>query len=249
MLRLLVSLVIPRMLRKWRRHERGLGYRLRIADLPPGWLPGQVPFDLTDTWRAGGLRVNGMHYFTLGDVENGLTVRFQKDNELYQAWLGGYVVQLEDSREWSVRDYLKLSELDQKMWLRCFGDPAPAMDFGEVTETGEFTSSGYRGVAYTWKGKTHNDIGKGSRRFFNRLVMEGMAYLMTLLNPGFSLVGRNFIPPRPQRGERSYAETELHGCGAVVHLEPKVKAVLYACKVVEDPGLPDLLSHVEIRKV
>lgn len=92
MLRLLAKIVGPRVLRQELDEQSRIGYKLSLKAKPKGWVGAFMLADMTKTWRKAGLRCSGLNYFTLGDIKNGLSTRFQKDNRMYQAWLGGYIV-------------------------------------------------------------------------------------------------------------------------------------------------------------
>jgi len=48
-----------------------LGLHLLFTHIPPGWIPGPHPADLTPAWQMAGLPVEGVGYSTLGTIGEG----------------------------------------------------------------------------------------------------------------------------------------------------------------------------------
>jgi hypothetical protein len=248
MLRLLAHVFVPAVLNKALKHQKQIGYKLVFKDLPPEWINGFMLVDMTKTWQKFGLPISGLNYFTLGAIENGTSTRLQSNKQLYQAWLGGYIFTSTQVNDWEPKDFIKLCEADQKKWLSYYGDPSPKMEFDTPVKVKDILINNIPGQLYRWLGTTHSDVGKRSSKFYNRAVMDGMAYIMNRLNPNLMLKGSNFIPSKKD----SYEEVCISGYIAVMGINPKTKALLYVC--VEEGNAQKikmdklLLDYLEIIK-
>ncbi len=208
-------------------HQKKVGYALEFHDLPEGWLKGYALVDLSFTWRAYGLPVKGLNYFTVGALKDGVTSRYSPDSDLYQAWLGGYVFQSKKPLTWHNARYVRLAEADQKGWLKRFGADDPMMDFAKPKKIKDMEVSGKPAVMFSWAGVTRSDVGASSQSLLTRVMMDGMAEMMNSLTPGLSVKGKNFIPPRPQRTPNE--ELLISGYTIIIHIDSRTKAVLYVC--------------------
>jgi len=251
MLRLLAPLVASQVLRRGLKHQNELGYKLEFKNLPLEWINGYALADMTTTWRNYGLPISGLNYFTLGSVKQGISTRFTPGERLYQAWLGGYIFRFDKPTSWKPKDYMKLAEADQKKWLWYYGAPAPRMDFGESHKVANLAMSGINGKLFAWTGITQSDVGVHSRSLHNRVVMDGMAYIMNRLTPNLRLQGKQFIP---RHEYQSYEELAISGYVAIMDIRPDTKAVLYVCMSEpdehDDKIMKQLITrHLELRKL
>ncbi len=210
------------------RLQSELGYKFELTGHPAGWIDGFMLADMTKTWHAAGLAARGLNYFTLGAIEHGLSSRFIPESPYYQAWLGGYLVELESDETWSDQDYFRLPEADQNKWLWHFGDPSAAMRFDPRAATENLPGYGHPAKLIQWHGTTHSDVGARSRRVYARAVMAGMAAMMHQLNPHLTLHGAHFIPPSDSH-RPSYTSLPLNGYLAIHDLAPRLKAIFYVC--------------------
>ncbi len=248
MLKLLAPLLVPPVLNRALRLQKELGYKLGFADLPPEWLNGGVLVDMTATWQGYGLPIRGTNWFTLGAVQNGVSTRFVSGDRLYQAWLGGYVFTSQAPLDWTPTQYLRVAEADQKKWLRYYGVPEPQMDFGAPHSEGTIKIDGVAGQLYSWSGETQSDVGPRAGRFYNRAVMDGMAWIMNRLSPGLHVCGRQFISTATAK---PYEPLTIGGYIAIMDLGSDTKALLYVCMTKPNAGdmrvMRDLITrHITV---
>lgn len=215
-----------------RAFQKKVGYVLEFRDLPKDWLNGYAMVDLTFTWRAYGLPVRGLNYFTVGAIDDGRTSRYDIHDDLYQAWLGGYVFQSKKPLTWHNERYVRLAEADQKGWLKRFGDDHPKMEFAKPKMVKELQVEGHPAYMYSWEGVTRSDVGATSHSLLTKVMMDGMAEMMNALTPGLSVKGENFIPPTPARTPNE--ELLISGYTIIIHIDSRTKAVLYVCMVGEN---------------
>jgi hypothetical protein len=221
--------------------QKRIGYKLIFKSLPEDWIDGYALVDMTLTWHSYGLPIRGLNYFTVGSLKNGLSSRFLADNNLYQAWLGGYVFQSKKRLYWHSDDYLKLAEADQEGWLKHYGNVAPNMDFGSLTKTDDMLVGGKKAQLFEWVGVTQSDVGAHDHSLVLKVMSDGMAYMMNTLTPGLKLKGKNFLPRFTQT---AYQEIAISGYMILVNISPKTKAVLYVCMVGDNK--PD---HAVMKKL
>jgi len=227
--------------------ERRLGYRLKLIGKPNGFIDGLMLADMTKTFRKAGINCAGLNYFTLGEVTNDLSERFDTSSRFYQAWLGGYLIDC-DHRSWTIDDDVALSKADQERWLWHFGDPNPKMAFHKPQILEDIVISGYTAKLCYWSGDTHSDVGPHNHRLYTRLLMEGMAEMMNSLKPSLRLTGSNFLP---RRSENSYPEMRIHGYHAIAELDNNRTMVMYVCATdkVSSTELKRYFSNLEIEKI
>src|SRR5690348_12297284 len=101
---------------KIRALERKMGYRLTFPAIADGWLQSWAAVDLTRSWKKFGLRVTGVDYFTLGQLEDGMSTRFSRTSNQFQSWIGAYLVRFEGPK-FALQDCLNLAVVDQLAWL------------------------------------------------------------------------------------------------------------------------------------
>lgn len=209
--------------------QKKLGYHLTFHNLPEDWVKGYALVDMTLTWHSYGLPLTGLNYFTVGAIKSGMTTRYQEENDLYQAWLGGYVFKSKRPLHWHSNGYLRLAEADQKGWLRRFGARSPQMDFGKLTKLQDMTILDKKATLFSWTGVTRSDVGASSHSLLTRVMMDGMAHMMNTLTPGLHLKGKNFIPDQAER--EPFEELLISGYTILVNIDSKRKAVMYVCMV------------------
>lgn len=244
MLELLAQVMGPRVLRRMLGEQDRIGYKLSLKDSPKGWINAFMISDMTQTWQAANLKCNGLNYYTMGDIKDGLSTRFQKDDPMYQAWLGGYIVEYDSDKKRYVKDYCKLPEADQNKWLWHFGDRSADMRFNAPLFEKVVKNNGIEGKLYSWTGTTHTDVGSKSRSLYTRGLMDGMAAILNKINSNLSLKGSFFVP-KLSKGVASYEPTELKGYFGVFEVSPKLAIVLYVCATDsfgEVKGLEKLLT-------
>lgn len=214
-------------LKKIQRLEQRIGYRLEFPSIPRGWIQSWCRFDLTRHWKKFGLDIEGVDYFTMGELENGLSTRFDPKSKQYQSWIGGYLVRLDEPRPYTLQEHLDLAIVDQTDWLRHYGDPQPLCDFTPAgfKNMGTVQVGNYSGTLYEGGGYSHTDIGPRNSRLWLKIATAFTAMSFNLTNPGLHLTSANFIPHRP---ELSYDKTFLTVRFILVEIEPHIHAVLYA---------------------
>ena len=212
--------------------EKIIGYKLALNKLGPGWINGQMVFDMTGIWRAAGIEAQGVNYFTIGAVENNHSSRFDYRSPYYQAWLGGYLVKFAQSRTWQINDHFKLGEADQKAWLAQYGDPKPqaAVNYQKIIEHKPIIIDKFRAKLYEGSIGSHTDVGKGRRPLLFPLYMTGFAQTFNKSKLGLKLKARNLTPEnyRESLPISSFQPIELHGFVAIAAITKYIKAVVYA---------------------
>lgn len=210
--------------------EKKLGFRVELNHLEPDWINGVMIFDMTPIWRKHGIDAKGINYWTIGEVKNGLSSRFDPLSPYYQAWLGCYIVQFDKNREWGVQEHFSLGEADQKYWLKLYGDTSPLTTTSNKAfkDLGKIEISGFSGKIYEGAAKSHSDVGLGNKRTFLHLLMSACANIMNFSNKSLTLIGRNFIPIQIKDNKiDSYQKIYLKGYFAIIKLDDKTRAVLY----------------------
>ncbi|HLE24506.1 MAG: hypothetical protein UX87_C0024G0015 [Candidatus Amesbacteria bacterium GW2011_GWA1_47_16] len=214
-----------------RRVESQMGYKVVLNSQKPNWIDGAMIFDMTPVWKKHGIDAKGVNYYTVGAVKDGLSSRYDYLSPYYQAWLGGYVVKFKKNREWTAYDHFHLGEADQLNWLEMYGDKEPLAsilqkDFKLVEK---INISGFPGILYEGGGWSHSDVGKSGRGFILSGMMAACANMFNMLNKNLDLVGENFIPQwNVNYSTNSYHKVNLWGYVAILELDAKTKAVLYA---------------------
>ncbi|MES2630824.1 MAG: hypothetical protein V4611_02615 [Patescibacteria group bacterium] len=251
MLEKLTQLVAKSILSNELKLQKKVGYRLVFKNLPDDWIDGYALVDMTLTWHSYGLPIKGLNYFTVGSLKNGLSSRFLTNDDLYQAWLGGYIFQSKKPLYWHSDDYLKLAEADQEGWLRHYGNTTPDMDFGNLTKIDDMVLSGKKAQLFEWVGITQSDVGNANHSLILKVMSDGMAYMMNTLTPGLKLKGKNFIPKTTQT---TYQELAISGYMILVNINSRTKAVLYVCMVGDNK--PDhavmkqlITKHIQLMPV
>ncbi len=250
MLKFLAPFIVPHVLQKAINLGKSIGYKMQFKNLPSDWINGYAMVDMTKTWHNYGLPIRGVNYFTLGDVQNGISSRFISEDKMYQAWLGGYIFTNDTPIDWNPQSYLKVAEADQKKWLWYYGVPNPKMDFGNLHKIEDLHINGISGQLYSWSGDTQSDVGYKSTNLYNQTMMEGMAYIMNQLNPHLHLEGRHFIPTAIDHP--SYKKIILSGYIAIMNIGPKTKSLLYVCmvnpKVNDKNNMKELITkHIDLQ--
>lgn len=213
-----------------KRAEKQSGYKLRLSNLPLGWMNCTTIFDISHVWKRAGMEAIGVSYFTVGDIENGLSSRFNPNSPYYQAWVGGYVVRFSHPREWTVSDHFSLAASDQKDWLKQFGDPGPLAipDFTNVQEKGKIKVSGFSGNLYKGGIWSHTDMGRAKRGIIFPILMAGLAYFANKDNPKLRVMAQNFMPKwQEDLPVDSFQKIRLEGYTAIIPISENTQVVLF----------------------
>lgn len=211
--------------------EKQLGYKIELKNLSPHWINGTMIFDMTPVWKRHGINAKGINYYTIGEIKNQLSTRFDYKSPYYQAWLGGYIVQFDKQRKWTPQQHFTLCEADQKAWLAMYGDPTPLISLSDskgVKKIGSIKISGYSGILYEGGGWSDSDVGSGNKKLTLLTSMSLAANLFNISNRKLNLIGRNFIPSWSEDFKiSSYQKIYLKGYIGIIELYEKTKAVLY----------------------
>jgi hypothetical protein len=211
--------------------EKDLGYRVELKNLPSDWIDGEMVFNMTPVWKKYGIDATGVNYFTVGGLKKDLSSRFDYQSPYYQSWLGGYIVKFKESRTWTIQDHFNLGEADQKNWLDLYGDPQPEGNIPRdgLKHMGQVIISGYKGQLYEGGGWSHSDVGEHARGFLLSAMMSACANIFNFSNSTLALSGKNFLPNwNCDSSLNSYHNVRLLGYIAILELDEKHKAVLYA---------------------
>lgn len=212
---------------KFRRFENKIGYKLYFRNIPERFVKGLVEWDITDTFKKFGLDIEeGMDYWTLGHIINGISSRFDRNAPEYQSWLGGYIVKLVSKQTWIEEDHFKLAIADQNSWLHTYGDPKPmtSTEGWRFNKIGPINAGQYSGILYEFGCTTHSDVGNGKRPSKFHMETDIMADLFNLTNPKLEIKGPML---RPMALDSNYEILKLRGYIAIFNLEENVKVVLY----------------------
>jgi len=210
--------------------EKQLGYKIVFPKLSPHWIDGTVLYDMTSIWKKAGLNAIGVNYFTIGELKNEISTRFDPESSYYQAWLGGYLVKFTNPYEWSLEDHYKLAIADQKNWLKVFGDKKPfvEIDYKSAKAIEKITIAGYKGKLYEGGIWSDTDMGNGNNNFFLTVGMKAMSYWFEKNNPRLSLFDQQLFPKwNKNQLLDSYQKIYLFGYCAIVEVTNTVKAILY----------------------
>lgn len=207
-----------------------MGYRL-VLPQSPHLINGMMIFDMTPVWKRAGIDAEGINYFTIGKIENGLSSRFDPESPYFQLWFGGYIVKFAEDREWTLKDHFQLGVEDQMEWLRMYGDPNPLVqgDFDKVKMLGNIIINGHKGKLYEGGGWSNSDVGNGKKRFIFPLLMAAFGYYLKKTNPKLHVNYKNFMPVWSEKMSiNPYQKMYLCGYVAVLEIRPSIKAILYA---------------------
>lgn len=231
--------------------ERQLGFRLILNQDGNKWIDGTMIFDMTPVWKKYGFDAIGVNYFTIGEVNNGISSRFDSNSPYYQAWLGGYVVRFSKSRKWTINDHFHLCEADQKNWLSIYGVNKPVADinFAKIIKHRTFNVVNYKGTLYQGGGDSNTDVGNGMNKLYLSMLWAGGAYFFNKTNPKLKLTHSAFIPDWEEETRlRSYQVIHLEGYVTIIEIDDKTKAILYAngCSFTDRHGKKtDTFKHLQ----
>ena len=222
---------------RYRRAERGVGYKIEFTYLPDQWLQSVMRCDMTATWKAFGLGIlHGTNHFTVGAICNGKSERFNKTADSYQSWIGGYVVRLSNDRKWEIQDHLNLAVADQMSWLgKWYGDPSPLciMKASEFKRLKSITIDGYNAELYTGSCITHSDVGSSPASLKLRIASAVMSEMFNLFDKEGDVPSQALVP---ESKRNAYEKLELKGFIAIVEVEANTKVVLYSNGVTTKYG-------------
>jgi hypothetical protein len=94
--------------------------------------------------------------------------RSDPSSQLYQAWLGGYVVKggltaaTANDNASLMAQVKELTQRDQRAWLGAMGDPAPVAEIVGDMKRSEIVIDGATRPFYTVDMKSHSDLSDGS---------------------------------------------------------------------------------------
>lgn len=131
--------------------------------LPEGWVNASNVMD--DVWSLAGL--HGVNYYAYGGPTSPSTTASRMDirSPLYQVWFGVYVISnpktMTSKNAAATTDTaVKLADMDQRSWLAAMGDPQPlGLGKVELHRADTIRIDGADRVLYTYKGKSHSDVG------------------------------------------------------------------------------------------
>lgn len=210
-----------------RRLEKKMGYRLTFANIPETWINGWMTFNMEKSWAKHGIQAQGINYFTVGAIIDGVSYRYLRDKKQYQSWLGAYLVKFKEKKDFTLQDHFNLAVADQKNWLKDFGDPNPyyKMPAENAAEPESINISGNSGKLYWFTGgPSHSDVGSRSKNLRNRITTALMSSMFNNSNPSLKLDGSHFLPVNI---ETEYETVLLKGYIAILELEKDTKIVFY----------------------
>jgi hypothetical protein len=212
-----------------KKNDRKLGYKLVFHDIPPRFINGVVPWDMTSLWQRFGLKVEaGSNYWTIGRIVNGISTRYDRRSPEYQAWLGGYIVKLLPETYWTPEDHINLAVADQNSWLKNYGDPDPKTSFDgfEWSQRGAIRNGEYSGMLYEGGCVTHSDVGlyPTTTSIYIYFAQFVRAALLNLSNRSLHIKGKMLVP---ESTADRYEALELHGYFAIFDLGNNTHVVLY----------------------
>ena len=193
-----------------KRCERQVGSKLLLCAPAAGWIDATMIFDMAPVWRKFNLNAKGVNYSTIGAVKNGLSSRYEANSPYYQSWLGGYIVQFPNPREWTLNDHFELGVADQKNWLKL-----------------------YEGNIWS-----NTDVGN-AKPFALPYMMADMANLFRFDNPKVKAAGSAFIPTWSENEPLdSFQKILLKGYMGFIPLNANTTVMLYAnaCEFTDKHG-------------
>ncbi len=247
MLRPVAKVVAQRMAKRETITQNRFGVTLKLSNQPKGLINGLMVCDMTKTWNKHGIHCSGLNFFTLGDIENGLSTRYKKNSPMYQMWLGAYLVE-HKKQEWTPDDYLELAVADQQKWLSYYRYINPKMVFEAYEDNGQIKSGSHNGRLYYWHGNTFSDVGKHSNSLYSKAIMEGMAALMNKQNPNLQLVGNNFVPGNNQI-PTSYESILLEGYCGLFKIKPGLTVFMYVAAVTNNLKKSTLANYLKTLQI
>lgn len=224
--------------------ESKIGFKIKFRKLPSRFINGWAAWNMTRIWKKSGLDIEkGANYFTIGRVDDGRSLRFDKNAPEYQSWLGGYTVKLTSSTQtWTVEDHFKLAIADQNNWLKLYGDPNPKTNIDNWTFSlaGEIKIGQYLGKLYEGGCNTHSDVGAGCNKLKTRIACSVLAMLFNFSNKNLELKGSAL---KPKIKTNSYEPLKLHGYIAIFNISKSINVVLYGNGViVQDKNIDTFLT-------
>lgn len=217
-----------------KRRENLVGYKVEFKNIPDGWLKETVNVDMTFTWWKYGLRgVQGLNYFTIGSIIDGLSTRFDPKSKYYQAWVGCYLVKLDKPSEWNMNEVYKLALADQDNWLGMYGvqNPNAYVDEKNIRDEESITISGYKAHVQSGNIWSHSDVSTRQPTIINMLKLNAYAQLVRSANNDFDIEAQSLIPPFVEEKvkiETDHEKLLLSGIIAYVEITDNVKALFYA---------------------
>lgn len=214
-------------LRRIRKLERKIGYRIDFSVIPDTWINGLVRRNIGPSWKKHGINALGINHWTIGSINNGVSSRYNRDAKQYQSWLGAYLVKFKEDRIFTVQDHFNLAIADQKNWLKVFGDPNPYinMDAANISSTRKIKIGNYTGDLYDFSGgKSHSDIGSHSNNPISRKVMLFSSILFNRSNYSLDISQKDLLPSAINS---NYEDILLKGYIVAIPLDSKTYVILY----------------------
>lgn len=213
-----------------RSREASLGYLSQITHMPQGWINGTMLFDMTPVWKKHGIPAVGVTRFTIGSIENDVSIRFTPESEYFQAWFGCYIMKFNEHRKWSIEDHCKLGEADQLTWLSLYGDPSPLAEIKttNIKLVGKIQLGKYSGQLFQCGGLSHSDVGNGNSSILYPFYMAGLADTINQSNSQLRLCGYNFSPIwHKHYSLKPFEGIWLEGYVAIIDIADDIKAVAF----------------------
>lgn len=134
-----------------------------FGKLPDGWVSASNVMD--EVWSLAGF--HGVNYYAYGGPPSPSTTASRMDirSPLYEAWFGVYVIAnpktvTPKNTTANTDTAVKLADMDQRSWLAAMGDPQPlGLVKVELHRADTILIDGANRVLYTYKGKSHSDVG------------------------------------------------------------------------------------------
>lgn len=180
--------------------ERFVGIKPRFGYLG-GFLSGNEQSLMTKYWQGAGIPIRGTNYWTFGPpTQCGASSRFDPESKFYQAWFGSYVHCGTDGMQFGMNgnepdiNVLKrLSEVDQTLWLKGYGDPAPVARLDTFEPRDKIRVDNHVAWVYYGEIASHSDVGFHGKGYEGAY---GIARKMRLKSD--AKVGRDIFVPKPE---------------------------------------------------
>jgi len=152
--------------------EKADGVMITFANRPAVWI-APMKNEMDEIWAP--IHANGVNYYTFAGPRNWMSTYSERSNPsspYYQAWVGGYVIQLKDG---TVPDDLQtlgwqVTALDQRSWLEAMGDAKPLAESSMATRAGNIAIDGHE--LPLWHGimKSHSDLSADPKSPLSTLI-------------------------------------------------------------------------------
>lgn len=154
------------------KQEKSIGVTLRPNWYAPGITQGVVVSYMTPVWKNPHFEAQGNNYWTIGWFEDQQPGRFNPDSPYYQAWFGGYIAKsdsfagLPDNPDAVPMNVIsELAVLDQKAWLKLYGDSNPTAELVRWEPRGTLEIDGHRGLLFYGEIASHADVSEQTTQY------------------------------------------------------------------------------------